>query len=306
MANLPETNTFPAGIYQIELTDPVVGGVDGISNVQARQLANRTRWLKNVADEVIAARGGGETLGDRLAGYDAFAPEQQTTIIAGVQEALGLAGVLARDLAALRQRIFAQGVVTIRNKHVISGLVLTKSEIRALHLSLSGTVGTGVSRARIDGIIVSLPDDDYHVSVPSNETDEAKVYYAYLINTGGSTYGVQIADEVPPTGLALYRIDVPAQNYGNSLSAVTLTDLRVIQPSNAWVSTFDPFATIAFPATLPAADYGVALEVESATNIAAVGALEAYDRATNGFKIRMTGSADNVRVRWTLLNIRYQ
>lgn len=306
MANLPETNTYPAGIYQIELTDPVVGGVDGISNAQARQLANRTRWLKGVADEVIAARGDGASLGERLAGYDAFAPEQQTDIITGMQEALGLAGVLARDLASLRQRIFAQGVVTIRNKHVITGFVLTKSDIRALHLSQSGTVGTGVSRARIDGMIVSLSDDDYHVSVPTNETDEARVYYAYLINTGGSNYAVQIADTVPANGMSLYRIDVPAHNSGNSLSAVTLTDLRVIQPSNAWVSTFDPFATVAFPATLPAADYGVALEVESATNVAAVGALEAYDRAANGFKVRMTGSADNVRVRWTLLNIRYQ
>lgn len=306
MANLPETNTFPAGIYQIELTDPVVGGVDGVSNAQARQLANRTRWLKNVADEVIEARGGGNSLSDRLAGYDAFAPEQQTTIIVGVQEALGLAGVLARDLATLRQRIFSQGVVTIRNKHVIAGMVLTKSDIRALHLSQTGTLGAGVSRARIDGMIISLADDDYHVSVPTNETDEARSYFAFLVNTGGASYAVQIAPEVPANGLPLYRVDVPPHNSGNSLSAVTLTDLRVIQPSNAWVSTFDPFATVAFPATLPAADYGVALEVESATNIAAVGSLEAYDRATNGFKIRMTGSADNVRVRWTLLNIRYQ
>lgn len=306
MANLPESSTFPSGIYQIELTDPVVGGVDGVSNAQAKQLANRTRWLKNVADEVIAARGDGATLGERLAGYDAFAPEQQTTIVGGMQEALGLAGVLARDLATLRQRIFSQGVVTIRNKHVISGMVLTKSDIRALHLSQTGTLGAGVSRARIDGMIISLADDDYHVSVPTNETDEPRSYFAFLVNTGGASYAVEIAPEVPPNGLPLYRLDVPANNTGNSLSAVAMTDLRVVQPSNAWVSTFHPVATVAFPAALPAADYGVALEVESATSVAAVGALEAYDRATNGFKIRMTGSADNVRVRWTLLNIRYQ
>lgn len=306
MANLPESSTFPSGIYQIELTDPVVGGVDGVSNAQARQLANRTRWLKNVADEVIDARGGGASLSERLAGYDAFAPEQQTTIITGVQEALVVAGVLARELATLRERIFAQGVVTIRNKHVISGFVLVKGDIRALHLTQSGALGTGMSRARLDGIIVSLPDDDYHVSVPTNETDEPRTYFAYLVNIGDVAYGVEIAPEVPPNGLPLYRLDVPAHNTGNSLSAVAMTDLRVVQPSNAWVSTFDPFVTVAFPAALPSADYGVALEVESATSVAAVGALEAYDRATNGFKIRMTGSADNARVRWTLINIRYQ
>ena len=98
MANLPESNTYPAGIYQIELTDPVVGGVDGVSNAQARQLANRTNWLKQKAEELVEARGGFDKLGDRLAGYDAFSPEQQVAILAGMQEALGLGGVLSREM----------------------------------------------------------------------------------------------------------------------------------------------------------------------------------------------------------------
>ena len=46
MANLREENKWEAGIYQLETTDPVVGGVDGISNKQANQLANRTSFLK--------------------------------------------------------------------------------------------------------------------------------------------------------------------------------------------------------------------------------------------------------------------
>ena len=47
MANLRETATWESGIYQLETTDPVVGGVDGISNKQAIQLANRTGYLKS-------------------------------------------------------------------------------------------------------------------------------------------------------------------------------------------------------------------------------------------------------------------
>lgn len=47
MANLIETNQWEDGVYQIEKTDPVVGGKDGISNLQAQQLANRTSYLKN-------------------------------------------------------------------------------------------------------------------------------------------------------------------------------------------------------------------------------------------------------------------
>jgi hypothetical protein len=47
MANLPETSVYEPGIYQIEMTDPIQGGPDGISNLQAKQLGNRTRFLKD-------------------------------------------------------------------------------------------------------------------------------------------------------------------------------------------------------------------------------------------------------------------
>ena len=46
MANLRENAAWESGIYQLETTDPVVGGADGISNKQAIQLANRTGYLK--------------------------------------------------------------------------------------------------------------------------------------------------------------------------------------------------------------------------------------------------------------------
>lgn len=46
MANIKEEKTWEEGIYQLEITDPVVGGIDGISNKQAKQLANRTGYLK--------------------------------------------------------------------------------------------------------------------------------------------------------------------------------------------------------------------------------------------------------------------
>lgn len=46
MAFLPELNTFDENVYQIEETDLVLGGPDGISNKQARSLANRTNWLR--------------------------------------------------------------------------------------------------------------------------------------------------------------------------------------------------------------------------------------------------------------------
>ncbi|MDP8040462.1 hypothetical protein QJU58_10205, partial [Pasteurella atlantica] len=46
MANLQENPNWAEGIYQLEKTDPVVGGADGIANRQAKQLADRTAYLK--------------------------------------------------------------------------------------------------------------------------------------------------------------------------------------------------------------------------------------------------------------------
>lgn len=54
MANLPETPDYPAGVYQLETSDPVLGGPGGIANRQAEQLGNRTAWLKEKIDAFIA------------------------------------------------------------------------------------------------------------------------------------------------------------------------------------------------------------------------------------------------------------
>ena len=53
MATLAETETYEPGIYQLEITDPVIGGPDGIDNLQAKQLANRTNWLKAKIDSLL-------------------------------------------------------------------------------------------------------------------------------------------------------------------------------------------------------------------------------------------------------------
>lgn len=52
MSNLVETSEFTEGIYQLETNDDVIGGENGIANLQAKALANRTKWLnENKADK---------------------------------------------------------------------------------------------------------------------------------------------------------------------------------------------------------------------------------------------------------------
>ena len=55
MANLQETARWETGIYQLETSDPVMGGADGIDNRQAKQLGNRTLWLKNELEQMSRA-----------------------------------------------------------------------------------------------------------------------------------------------------------------------------------------------------------------------------------------------------------
>lgn len=60
MPNLTESSTFHSGIYRIETTDPVLGGTPafdgsgnattGHNNAGIKQLADRTRWLKDQVD----------------------------------------------------------------------------------------------------------------------------------------------------------------------------------------------------------------------------------------------------------------
>ncbi|MCX0155753.1 tail fiber protein [Escherichia coli] len=51
MGNLNETEKWEENIYQLETSDPVLGGADWISNRAPRQLANRTKWLKKKTEE---------------------------------------------------------------------------------------------------------------------------------------------------------------------------------------------------------------------------------------------------------------
>jgi microcystin-dependent protein len=53
MANLTETGVYAAGVYQLEVTDQVLGGAGGIANQQAQQLANRTGYLKAILDSMV-------------------------------------------------------------------------------------------------------------------------------------------------------------------------------------------------------------------------------------------------------------
>ena len=77
MANLKETNIWETGIYQLETSDPVMGGPNGIDNSQPRQLANRTLWLKTELASAVASIGSNKAAADQTYALKA------TTLTAG-------------------------------------------------------------------------------------------------------------------------------------------------------------------------------------------------------------------------------
>ena len=58
MANLTLTRQWVENIYQLETSDPVMGGPDGIDNRQAKELGARTNWLKDQVDTINRDRTG--------------------------------------------------------------------------------------------------------------------------------------------------------------------------------------------------------------------------------------------------------
>jgi hypothetical protein len=115
MANLSENPAvFESGIYQIETTDPVLGGVPnvatgaGMSNIPHLQLANRTAFLKGVIDGagLGAAAVPLVTLNSaaaRLTGSYRFASGDANTPAAGVA---GTVEVMAASASAVNQMAF--------------------------------------------------------------------------------------------------------------------------------------------------------------------------------------------------------
>lgn len=55
MTDLVEEEKWEPGVYQLEETDPVVGGENGIDNLQAKQLGNRTQYLLAKLKQTISA-----------------------------------------------------------------------------------------------------------------------------------------------------------------------------------------------------------------------------------------------------------
>ncbi|KRV32879.1 hypothetical protein AN460_13570 [Pseudomonas aeruginosa] len=133
MATLPESPDYAPGIYQIETSDPVVGGPGGVSNKQGEQLACRTAWLKVQVDGLVT--------GSIVAGKAARLSALRTLSITGA--GTGSAAFDGSANAAIALTLANSGVsagtyskVTVNAKGLVTaGAALVASDIPALDWS---------------------------------------------------------------------------------------------------------------------------------------------------------------------------
>ena len=141
MATLPEESKFDEGVYQIELTDSVVGGPNGISNAPMRNLANRTRWLKDQVAELIKALQGKAPAEHVGAGGNAHAVATQSA-----------AGFMSADDKAKLDGVTAgaqpNAVTTVAGR--TGAVTLTASDVSGVVPAAGGTFSGRIYAALAD------------------------------------------------------------------------------------------------------------------------------------------------------------
>lgn len=285
MANLKETAHWEDGIYRIEQTDPVVGGEDGIDNIQAKQLGNRTLYLKKKLEEMEGT-------------VDGYAPDMQEALFAGLQLGLDLGALAMKEHEQTRLTRFQELRATVKNRGIKSGVTLSKSTTATRNISCSDGV------VFMKGREYPVANQTNTASVASNTTEKSGTVIIYMFLTDAGVIDVAatiLNGDMPDGAIELARATVPAGNTEENdpyLSKVTITDSARREPG--WPNIQKSPATVFVPLnrTLPDADYQVMPEILSCAGGGhQAGEARVRDKLKNGFKLTVNGTADDVDVR---------
>ncbi|WP_156152974.1 gp53-like domain-containing protein [Aeromonas sp. L_1B5_3] len=183
MANVTETPSYDAGIYQIETTDPVLGGPNGIANAQAKGLANRTAFLKQQIDQLNS----GQLTPSWIASQDY------------------VQGELQKLDAKQSVRAATTANITLSGVQTVDGVVLTVGD-RVLVKDQTAAAQNGIYLAAAQGWVRATDADNgtklsggARVAVEEGVINSGKIWF--LANSGtvnvGST-ALVFADEHAP------------------------------------------------------------------------------------------------------------
>lgn len=250
MATLPESPEYASGIYQIETSDPVVGGPGGVSNKQGEQLACRTAWLKVQVDGLVT--------GSIVAGKAARLSAVRTLSITGA--GTGSAAFDGSANAAIALTLANSGVsagtyskVTVNAKGLVTaGAALVASDIPALDWSkittgrptTLGGYGITDALAKSDAVTSPTPNKlllmnsagQLPASITGNAATANKWAVARTLSISGDATGSGTLD-----GGANAGISVTLANSG--VSAGTYTKMSVnskgLVTNGGWLGAAD-------------------------------------------------------------------
>lgn len=296
MANVAESSTYEAGVYQIETADPVLGGANGIANVQAKQLANRTKYLKERADQVDAAKGSAASLAARLTTIEAdvagTSPDTMNALTAVVMQAIAESGLALREVMKTINQRFQTGQATIRNTGVVSGCNVTAGGTGRLVNLSSGIIYLNAQRAGVAAQVSTA-------SIAQNTGGSTGYVYLYLDSTL-DLKATNLNETVPANTLLLYTVTVPAGNTAEDLAGCTLTKTATTQADYPLFLSALPYVSVTLPYNMDDANYLVDVEIVGHSGAAQqLGRLTVSNKTTTGFRINLNGTADNVVINWT-------
>lgn len=284
MANLTEASAWEPNIYRIETTDPILGGENGIANVQAKQLSNRTQHLK---ERIVAAE-------SNLDGLD---PDMHNMVGGAIKFALEQAALANSGVHALHKISQQQGEFTMYNYGMVSGGTVSKKGANRL-LSIAAGV------CYLEGRKFFVPAHDSEMSVPVGEAASATVYaYLQLVAGVPKLKITTIATPTPPTStVTLLSITIPANDAGADLAACTLSSRLCPTEADYPNSVGTPLTyTVPLVNVLPDTAYAIEFEVLSAVGSPCdERSLKVFTRNTNNFIVTLFSAADDVVVRWKL------
>lgn len=253
MADLPETSNYDAGVYQIETTDAVIGGVDGKANASARNLANRTKWLKTQVDALLLA-GSGYLTAASLTGYwnsandgagsgldadlldgqhaAAFAAETTTTIGALINSATAKATPVDADMLGLMDSAASNVIKKLSWANLKSAL---KTYFDGFYASLSTTetsIKTIAASVALNALTISTiaaQTVNFRSATLSDGTINSRsVAVQSLVVPSGATLGTIAATQSRLAVLAIDNAGTPELAVTNIAAGANLDETTLI------------------------------------------------------------------------------
>ncbi|MCA6982556.1 phage tail protein [Pectobacterium brasiliense] len=144
MANLSENSQWVDGIYQIETSDPVMAGPNGVSNRQAKELANRTSYLKKEQEKT------GSDLAMHTAAADPhmqYAPKENPTFTGTPKAPTPATDSNSQQIATTA---FVRSVGATKLAKDQNGADIPDKAAFYNNLQLRGSLGNGMTFARCE------------------------------------------------------------------------------------------------------------------------------------------------------------